>query len=75
MATPGEETEVKFYLQHPLELPGRILATGGRLRSPRTHEINQRYDTASRSLSRARTCAAPSPGRRRPSDLQRQHPG
>ena len=53
MATPDAETEVKFYLQRPLELAERVLATGGRLRRPRTHEINQRYDTASRSLRRA----------------------
>ena len=53
MAAPGEEIEVKFYLQHPFELPGRILAAGGRLRRPRTLEINQRYDTASGSLRRS----------------------
>jgi adenylate cyclase class 2 len=50
MGTKGEETEVKFYLQHPLDLPPRILATGGHVRRSRTHEINLRFDNAAGSL-------------------------
>jgi adenylate cyclase class 2 len=50
MAPTGQEIEVKFYLQHPLDLPPRILATGGRLRRPRLHEINLRFDTTTSSL-------------------------
>lgn len=46
MAPTGQETEVKFYLQHSSALPSRILAAGGRLRTSRTHELNLRFDTA-----------------------------
>ena len=46
MAPTGLETEVKFYLQHPEALPSRIISTGGRLLTPRTHEFNLRFDTA-----------------------------
>jgi adenylate cyclase, class 2 len=46
MAPTGQETEVKFYLQHLHALASRIVATGGRLRTSRTHEFNLRFDTA-----------------------------
>ena len=50
MAPTGQETEVKFYLQHPHALPSRVLATGGRLRTSRTHEFNVRFDTSGAGL-------------------------
>jgi adenylate cyclase class 2 len=48
-----EETEVKFYLRDPAQLANQILAAGGRLHIPRTHEFNLRFDTPDREFQRA----------------------
>lgn len=56
MAEAGRETEVKFFVRRLSILPGQIEALGGRLLTPRTHEMNLRFDTADNALRR-RGCA------------------
>jgi adenylate cyclase class 2 len=53
MAQAGQETEVKFHVRRLAELPARILALGGRLRSTRSHELNLRFDAPDGRLRRA----------------------
>ncbi len=54
MSTQDEETEAKFYVRNLSALPPRILAAGGSLVLPRTHEFNLRLDTAAGDLQRQR---------------------
>jgi adenylate cyclase, class 2 len=42
--TSGHEIEVKFYVQSLPRLRDRLIQIGGRLNSPRTHELNLRFD-------------------------------
>jgi len=49
----GREIEAKFLLPHLADLRARLLAGGGRLVSPRTLELNLRFDDESRRLSAA----------------------
>lgn len=53
MRSQSEETEVKFCVLHPSALADRILSAGGRLITPRIHELNLRFDTPRADLGRA----------------------
>jgi len=50
MSGKDEELEVKFYISSPKEIGRKIIALGGRLHSPRVHEVNLRFDTPDLSL-------------------------
>jgi len=52
MTSAGEEIEVKFHVLHLSELPQRVLGLGGQLLTARVHELNLRFDTTDRLLSR-----------------------
>jgi len=45
------ELEVKFLLSNRSALVGRLQGTGAVLKSPRTHELNLRFDTPARALT------------------------
>jgi adenylate cyclase class 2 len=45
MNTPGQELEVKYYLQDRLALEGRLKTARAEIVQPRTHEVNLRFDT------------------------------
>jgi adenylate cyclase, class 2 len=49
----SQELEVKFYLSGVRELEKRILAAGGRLKKPRRHELNLRFDSPDGILERS----------------------
>ncbi|MBN2146068.1 MAG: class IV adenylate cyclase [Anaerolineales bacterium] len=53
MSGTGTELEVKFYLSNHQVLEETLLAAGARLVAPRVHEINLRYDTPARALTRS----------------------
>jgi adenylate cyclase class 2 len=55
MVTPSSdrEVEVKFYVSDLPEMERRIVAAGGMLVQPRTHEYNLRFDTPAGVLSEA----------------------
>jgi adenylate cyclase, class 2 len=53
MKNTGQEIEVKFYVQDLPALEKRLLALGAQLTQPRQHEVNLRYDTPDRQLSKA----------------------
>lgn len=48
------ETEIKFYLDDPVNFEKRVLALGGECIQPRIFETNLRFDTADGILSRSR---------------------
>jgi len=50
MSGKDEELEVKFYISRPKEIGRKIIELGGRLHSPRVHEVNLRFDTPDLSL-------------------------
>ena len=50
MSDKDKELEVKFYLSRRKELEERLIALGGKLKDPRVHEINLRFDTPDLSL-------------------------
>jgi adenylate cyclase class 2 len=47
-----QEIEVKFYLSRPKDLEQKILAAGGKLKEPKVHEVNLRFDTPEGHLLR-----------------------
>ena len=53
MESSAAEIEVKFHVQRLSEIAARILDRGGKLLSPRVHEINLRFDTPENDLRRA----------------------
>jgi adenylate cyclase, class 2 len=53
MASKGEELEVKFYEPDLEGLKKRLEQVGGKLDQPRVREVNLRFDTPDRSLTRA----------------------
>jgi adenylate cyclase class 2 len=50
MSKSDTEIEVKFYLSRRIELEERLIARGGKLKEPRIHEVNFRFDTPDQSL-------------------------
>jgi len=52
MTRRRQETEVKFHVRRLSSFPARIEALGGRLLTPRNHEMNLRFDTADGALRR-----------------------
>jgi len=52
-AMPSTETEVKFYIPNLSALRERLLAAGGLLHTPRTLEVNLRFEDAGNSLTPA----------------------
>jgi adenylate cyclase, class 2 len=54
MALEGLELEVKFYISDPAALQRRLEDYEARLIQPRTLEVNLRFDTPSRALTRSR---------------------
>lgn len=53
MAEKGQEIEVKFYVGEAGSLQAKLEGAGARLIIPRQHEMNLRFDTPDRELSRS----------------------
>src|SRR5512146_1132736 len=49
----AQETEAKFYVQHPEELQKRVDGLNAQLVDMRVHELNLRFDTPAGDLRRA----------------------
>jgi adenylate cyclase class 2 len=49
----AQETEAKFYIQHPADLERRVQALGAEPSEPRVLEVNLRFDTPTGRLRRA----------------------
>lgn len=49
----AQETEAKFYVQHPEQLQERVEGLGARPEDMRLREFNLRFDTSARALSKA----------------------
>lgn len=54
MNTQSQEIEVKFYLRNRDALEQQLLRLGAQVVQPRVHEMNLRFDTPDRSLTRER---------------------
>jgi len=48
----GYELEVKYYIQDPKEMQSRVISLAAKLHQPRTHELNLRFDTPGKRLTR-----------------------
>jgi adenylate cyclase class 2 len=53
-AVPNQESEVKFYLSDLPAFEAHLIAGGATLKEKRVHEVNLRFDTPDRSLTRQR---------------------
>jgi adenylate cyclase, class 2 len=53
MSGSDQELEVKFLLKDLKALEARLVAAGGEVIQPRQHELNLRFDTPQRDLSRS----------------------
>lgn len=53
MSNDRQENEVKFLLSDPKRLEARLIELGAILQSPRTHELNLRFDTPDGAMTAA----------------------
>lgn len=53
MGSNSEELEVKFYLSRRKALEEKIVAMGGKLKSPRVYEVNLRFDNSTQELAQS----------------------